>query len=187
MLSHVLGKVYLPSLDSTIPANRHPSVPSPCDEWVADMHSRLFWNIVMFDSILSQELRLPGCQLDEMAQKVPLPKFVRMEQPSFLPLDTETDEEDSFHQYHFLAQVAHRILLTRIKHSIFVTSEYPSQSVAEELHQQLERWRNRLPATLQFDDDHLVPLPESPSRILVVSWLRFRYTIAKFHFGRPLM
>ncbi|KAL3459699.1 hypothetical protein BJX64DRAFT_264528 [Aspergillus heterothallicus] len=163
------------------------NVPNPCDEWVADMHSRLFWNIVMFDSILSQELKLPGCQLDEMAQRIPLPKFVRMKQPSFLPLDTGTDEEDSFHQYHFLAQVAHRILLTRTKHTIFVTSEYSSQSVAEELHQQLERWRNRLPATLQFDDDHLVPQPESPSQVLVVSWLRFRYIIAKFHFGRPLI
>ncbi|KAL3446396.1 hypothetical protein BJX65DRAFT_279517 [Aspergillus insuetus] len=163
------------------------NVPTPCDEWVADMHSRLFWNIVMFDSILTQELRLPGCHLDEMAQRIPLPKFVRMKEPSFLPLDPEADEEDAFHQYHFLAQVAHRILLTRTKTTIFVTSEYSSQSVAEELHQQLERWRERLPATLQFDDDHLVPLPESPSQILVVSWLRFRYIIAKFHFGRPLI
>ncbi|KAL2807922.1 hypothetical protein BJX63DRAFT_410809 [Aspergillus granulosus] len=163
------------------------NVPNPCDEWVADMHSRLFWNIVMFDSILAQELKLPGCQLDEMAQRIPLPTFVRMKQPSFLPLDSETDEEESFHQYHFLAQVAHRLLLTRTKTTMFVTSEYTSQSVAEELHQQLERWRNRLPATLQFDDDHLVPMPESPSQILVVSWLRFRYIIAKFHFGRPLI
>jgi hypothetical protein len=30
-------------------------------------------------------------------------------------------------------------------------------------------------------------LPESPSQILVVSWLRFRYIIAKFHFGRLIM
>ncbi|KAL2840536.1 hypothetical protein BJY01DRAFT_20419 [Aspergillus pseudoustus] len=163
------------------------NVPNSCDEWVMDMQSRLFWNVVMFDNIISQELKFVGCQLDEMAQRIPLPKFVRMKQPAFLPLDTETDEEDSFHQYHFLAQVAHRILLTRTKTTIFVTSEYTSQSVAEELHQQLERWRNRLPAALQFDDDHLVPPPESPSQILAVSWLRLRYIIAKFHFGRPLI
>ncbi|KAL2867815.1 Zn(II)2Cys6 transcription factor [Aspergillus lucknowensis] len=163
------------------------NVPNPCDEWIADMQSRLFWNVVMFDAILSQELKLPGCQLDDMAQRIPLPKFVRMKQPSFLPVDSETDEEESFFQYHFLAQVAHRILLTRTKTSIFVTSEYSSQSVAEELHQQLERWRNRLPAALQFDDDRLAPSPDSPGEILVVSWLRFRYIIAKFHFGRPFL
>jgi hypothetical protein len=89
---------------------------------MADMQSRLFWNIVMFDSILTQELRLPGCHLDEMAQRIPLPRFVRMKETSFLPLDAKADEEDSFHQYHFLAQVAHRILLTRTKTTIFVTS-----------------------------------------------------------------
>ncbi|KAL4863336.1 hypothetical protein BDV12DRAFT_177579 [Aspergillus spectabilis] len=160
---------------------------TPCDEWVADMQSRLFWNTVMFDSILAQELKLPGSQLHDLSQRVPLPKFVKMKQPSFIPIDSETEEEDSFFHYHFLAQIAHRILLTRTKSSIFVTSEYSSPSVEDELFQQLERWRNQLPPALQFDDDHLAPLPESPSEILVVSWLRFRYIIAKFHFGRPLL
>ncbi|KAL2815278.1 hypothetical protein BDW59DRAFT_166868 [Aspergillus cavernicola] len=180
------------------------NTPTPCDAWVADMQSRLFWNTVMFDSILAQELRLPGSQLDELAQRVPLPKFVKMKQPSFIPVDSDTDEEDSFFHYHFLAQVAHRILLTRTKTSIFFTSmpflpdhglrydsdlkgEYSSPSMEEELFQQLERWRNQLPSALQFDDEQLAPLPESPSDILVVSWLRLRYIIAKFHFGRPLL
>ncbi|KAL5333981.1 hypothetical protein BJX70DRAFT_405753 [Aspergillus crustosus] len=160
---------------------------APCDEWVADMQSRLFWNTVMFDSILAQELRLPGSQLHDLSQRVPLPKFVKLKQPSFIPIDSETEEEDSFFHYHFLAQVAHRILLTRTKSSIFVTSEYSSPSVEEELFRQLERWRNQLPLALQFNDDHLAPLPKSPSEIMVVSWLRFRYIIAKFHFGRPLL
>ncbi|KAL4922096.1 hypothetical protein BDW62DRAFT_207865 [Aspergillus aurantiobrunneus] len=163
------------------------NVPNPCDEWVVDMQSRMFWNTVMFDAILAQELKLPGGQLDELSQRVPLPKFVKMAQPSFLPIDSETDEDDSFFHYHFLAQVAHRILLTRTKSSIFFTSEYSSPSVEEELFQQLERWRNQLPTALQFDDEQLAPMPNSPSEILVVSWLRFRYIIAKFHFGRPLL
>ncbi|KAL4925272.1 Zn(II)2Cys6 transcription factor [Aspergillus undulatus] len=160
---------------------------APCDEWVVDMQSRLFWNTVMFDAILAQELKLPEGQLNELSQRVPLPKFVKMKQPLGIPIDSETVEEDSFFHYHFLAQVAHRILLTRTKSSIFFTSEYSSPTVEEELFQQLERWRNQLPAALQFDDNNLAPLPDSPSNILVVSWLRFRYIIAKFHFGRPLL
>ncbi|BCS28363.1 Zn(II)2Cys6 transcription factor [Aspergillus puulaauensis] len=163
------------------------NVPTPCDEWIVDMWSRLFWNAVMFDAILAQELKLPGGQLDELSQRVPLPTFVKLQQPAFLPMESDAEEDDSFFHYHFLAQVAHRILLTRTKSSIFFTSEYSSPSVQEELHQQLERWRNQLPTGLQFDDDHLAPLPDSPSEILVVSWLRFRYIIAKFHFGRPLL
>ncbi|KAL4960113.1 Zn(II)2Cys6 transcription factor [Aspergillus stella-maris] len=163
------------------------NLPSQCDEWVLDMRSRLFWNTVMFDAILAQELKLPGGQLDELCQRVPLPKFVKMKQSSCMPIDLEPVEEESFFQYHFLAQVAHRILLTRTKSSIFSTSEYSSPSVEEELFQQLERWRNQLPSALQFDDAQLAPLPDSPSNILVVSWLRFRYIIAKFHFGRPLL
>ncbi|KAL4954147.1 hypothetical protein BDW69DRAFT_183827 [Aspergillus filifer] len=163
------------------------NLPAPCDEWVLDMQSRLFWNTVMFDAILAQELKLPGGQLEELCQRVPLPKFVKMKQPSCIPIDSEPAEEESFFHYHFLAQVAHRILLTRTKSSIFFTSEYSSPSVEEELFQQLERWRNQLPAALQFNDAHLAPLPDSPRNILVVSWLRFRYIIAKFHFGRPLL
>ncbi|KAL4938447.1 hypothetical protein BDV06DRAFT_231856 [Aspergillus oleicola] len=163
------------------------NLPAQCDEWVVDMQSRLFWNTVMFDAILAQELKLPEGQLEGLCQRVPLPKFVKMKQPSCIPIESEVVEDDSFFHYHFLAQVAHRILLTRTKSSIFFTSEYSSPSVEEELFQQLERWRNQLPTALRFDDEHLVLLPDSPSNILVVSWLRFRYIIAKFHFGRPLL
>lgn len=76
----------------------------------------------MFDAILAQELKLPGGQLDELSQRVPLPTFVKMKQPAFLPMESEAEEDDSFFHYHFLAQVAHRILLTRTKSSIFFTS-----------------------------------------------------------------
>lgn len=86
------------------------------------MWSRLFWNAVMFDAILAQELKLPGGQLDELSQRVPLPTFVKIKQPAFLPMESEAEEDDSFFHYHFLAQVAHRILLTRTKSSIFFTS-----------------------------------------------------------------
>ncbi|KAF9894502.1 hypothetical protein FE257_006385 [Aspergillus nanangensis] len=166
------------------------SMPDRCDTWVVDMQSRLFWNTAMFEAILTKELNLPGSGLHAISDQVPLPKFVKLEQPPFLTDASRDTEDESFFHYHFLAQTAHRILLTRADNSIFYCTpdkKYPLTSLEEELSHQLEQWRSQLPLALQFEDDHLVPLGDSPGDILVVSWLRARYLIAKYHFGRPLL
>lgn len=172
------------------------------------MQSRLFWNTAMFEAMLTQELDLPVSSLHQYEDRVPLPKFVEFPGiPSFASQTTTTDDQDrdSFCHYHFLSQIAHRIILTRLCDSLFASrkpgglpprdvitttmnrSDYPPQALEDELLHQLEQWRQQLPEGQQWDDGDLVPLPSTPENILVVAWLRARYLIARYHLRRPLL
>ncbi|TQB69499.1 hypothetical protein MPDQ_001816 [Monascus purpureus] len=95
------------------------------DEWEGDMKSRVFWNCLMVETILVQELHLPPSGLLRLEELVPIPKFIGFETAGFVPAKFPSlcDElDDSYFQYHFLAQVAHRIILTRIRHSLYFFS-----------------------------------------------------------------
>ncbi|KAI9040224.1 putative C6 finger domain protein [Aspergillus affinis] len=184
------------------------------NEWEGDMKSRVYWNCVMNETILVQELHLPPSGLARLEEFVPIPKFIGFETVGLGPSRaSSTDEiDDSFFQYHFLAQVAHRIILTRIRHSLYFYSDsgtFPLPAINAELHHQLDQWRLNLPPALQFSDtlpttpaadtpaapspSPISPLPLDPNRPLspavAVSeaMLRGRYKIAKFHIGRPYL
>lgn len=76
----------------------------------------------MNETILVQELHLPPSGLARLEESVPIPKFIPFQTATFVPtrFPSSADEiDDSFFQYHFLAQVAHRIILTRIRHSLY--------------------------------------------------------------------
>lgn len=75
----------------------------------------------MNESILVQELHLPPSGLARLEESVPIPKFIGFETAVFVParFSSSGEIDDSFFQYHFLAQVAHRIILTRIRHSLY--------------------------------------------------------------------
>lgn len=92
-------------------------------EWERDMQSRLFWITTMFETLLADELGHANTSLLNYRDHVPLPKFVA---PSWLgPSDSSTDAAtETFFHYHFLSQIAHRILLTRIRESLFISSTY---------------------------------------------------------------
>jgi hypothetical protein len=85
------------------------------------MKSRVYWNCLMNETILVQELHLPPSGLSRLEEQVPIPKFIAFESTGYsstrYPSSTVVD--DSYFQYHFLAQVAHRIILTRIRHSLY--------------------------------------------------------------------
>lgn len=85
------------------------------------MKSRVYWNCLMNETILVQELHLPPSGLSRLEEKVPIPKFIGFAATGYganrYPLSNVVD--DSYFQYHFLAQVAHRIILTRIRHSLY--------------------------------------------------------------------
>lgn len=85
------------------------------------MKSRVYWNCLMNETILVQELHLPPSGLSRLEEQVPIPKFIAFETTGYpstrYPSSTVVD--DSYFQYHFLAQVAHRIILTRIRHSLY--------------------------------------------------------------------
>lgn len=89
------------------------------DEWMLDMQSRLFWITSMFEAVLSQELNLPppsnSLQLEEL---IALPKFISAQDiASFGSFRYPGD--DPFFHYHFLSQLAHRLILTRARNSLF--------------------------------------------------------------------
>ncbi|KAI1262744.1 hypothetical protein F5Y18DRAFT_418624 [Xylariaceae sp. FL1019] len=187
-----------------------------CDEWVRDMQSRLYWHTVMCEAVLTQELDFPVSRLSEYEEQVPLPRFVQFHSSQHW-MNSSTakhpvSDQTSLCQYHFLAQIAHRIILTRMHHSIFSQQrsnvtvhtsssprtslhhlmptsriDYAPQALEDEILHQLEQWRQQLPLALQFEDDDIVPPSTSITNVLVEPWLRSRYMIAKYHLRRPLL
>ncbi|KAL5113256.1 hypothetical protein ACEQ8H_008872 [Pleosporales sp. CAS-2024a] len=161
------------------------------DEWEGDMFSRLFWNTLMYETVITQELdHLPHSGLLEYEPGIPLPKFTSFPRPKTSIAGLLTDEHDSFFNFHFLAQAAHRIILTRIKQSLYFFAErdaYPGANITAEMHHQLEQWRSKLPPSLQFSDTENVDGSPSPAHVVAKAMLRSRYLVAKFHIGRPFL
>jgi hypothetical protein len=185
------------------------------DEWEGDMKSRVYWNCLMNETILVQELHLPPSGLARLEEFVPIPKFIPFQSAGFVSASLFSlagEIDDAFFQYHFLAQVAHRIILTRIRHSLYFYSDsgtFPLPAVNAELLHQLEQWRINLPPALQFSNEALstpAPAPTSPAKpatstpidtltdpppspaiAVTDAMLRGRYKIAKFHIGRPYL
>lgn len=161
------------------------------DEWEGDMFSRLFWNTLMYETVITQELdTLPRSGLLEYEPDMPIPKFTPCPRPKTSISGLLTDEDDSFFNFHFLAQAAHRIILTRVKQNIYHFAEkegFPSASITAEMHHQLEQWRINLPPSLQFSDDERVDDSPSPAHVIAKAMLRSRYLVAKFHIGRPFL
>lgn len=160
------------------------------DQWEGDMLSRLFWNTLMYETIITQELSLPLSGLQEYEADMPIPKFTPCPRCKTSISGLLVDEDDSFFNFHFLAQAAHRIILTRIRHSLYSFAEkesYPSPTITAELHHQLEQWRTNLPPSLQFSDNENADDSPSPAHVIAKAMLRSRYLVAKFHIGRPFL
>ncbi|KAJ4132399.1 hypothetical protein NW754_015215 [Fusarium falciforme] len=157
--------------------------------WLADMQSRLYWITLMFESVLTDELSLLTSRLSDLQDRVPLPKFVKME-VSALQRFEEPNQADAFCHYHFLSQIAHRVLINRIKETIYYSvpgGSYQSLSLEDEFTYQLEQWRHQLPAVIQFEVDSDMPPARYPWDVVVTPWLRARYVVAKWHIGRPFL
>lgn len=115
------------------------------DEWEGDMLSRLYWNVLSYETVITKELDLlPHSGLLDFEADVPLPKFTSCPRPKTSIAGLLTDDDDSFFNFHFLAQAAHRIILTRVTQSLYHFAEkegFPSAGVTSEMHHQLEQWR----------------------------------------------
>lgn len=166
------------------------------DEWEGDMFSRVFWSTLMYETIIIQELDLPLSGLLEYEADMPIPKFTPCPRPKTSISGLLVDEDDSFFNFHFLAQAAHRILLTRIRHSLYSFVERegsPTPAITAEMHHQIEQWRLNLPHTLQFSDSDPASMAEetdnlpTPAHVFAKAMLRSRYLVAKFHIGRPFL
>ncbi|KAF5022169.1 hypothetical protein F66182_5756 [Fusarium sp. NRRL 66182] len=159
------------------------------DEWMLDMQSRLFWITSMFEAVLTQELHLPPSNSLHLEEHIALPKFISAQDIASYGSFRYPGDDPFFH-YHFLSQLAHRLILTRARNSLFhsnPTADYPPEPVEDELIRQLEQWRERLPPMLQFAPKSPLGQAESPSDALVTAWLHARYFVARYHIGRPLL
>ncbi|KAM6536034.1 hypothetical protein FALCPG4_005554 [Fusarium falciforme] len=144
-------------------------------------------------AFLSGDKSLQSCQchllMGDLQDRVPLPKFVKME-VSALQRFEEPNQADAFCHYHFLSQIAHRVLINRIKETIYYSvpgGSYQSLSLEDEFTYQLEQWRHQLPAVIQFEVDSDMPPARYPWDVVVTPWLRARYVVAKWHIGRPFL
>lgn len=150
------------------------------DEWMTDMQSRVFWSSLLMESVIVQELDLPRSRLRELEDVVPLPKFIAY--PNQKKPQTAR-RDDSYYHYHFLAQIAHRIILTRIRDEMY--HHNPSTVVANELRHQLDQWYTNLPPALQFNGNR--ETFSCPAEAVAMSLLQTRYRSAVYHLGRPFL
>lgn len=156
--------------------------PEPNDEWTADIYSRLFWSAILLETIIVQELELPPSSFKEWEDVVPLPTFTAF---SYMNKPRLRTTDDSYYHYHFLAQIAHRIILSRIRDELFYVN--PSPALADELRHQLEQWSANLPDTLKYTDENPDQAFRSPADAVVVALLYTRYRVSIFHLGRPFL
>ncbi|KAF2264996.1 hypothetical protein CC78DRAFT_532851 [Lojkania enalia] len=175
------------ALHCTSMLKRHENI--DFDAWEGDMLCRLFWNALMYESIITQELDLPLSGLQEFEADMPIPKFTSCPRPKTSISGLLVDDDDSFFNFHFLAQAAHRIILNRVRYHMYSFIEKkgsPTHSITTEMHHQVEQWRSNLPPSLQFsDEDDDVEDSASPAHVIAKAMLRSRYFVAKFHIGRP--
>ena len=156
--------------------------PEPADEWLADMQARLFWCSLVLESVVVQELEVPPSGFKALEGNVPLPKFTTYPNASNARVHRP---DDSFYHYHFLAQIAHRIILNRIRDELFFSN--PSTKVADELRHQLEQWQANLPEALQYASNPHEQNFSCPADAVVVALLQMRYKVSIFHLGRPFL
>ena len=78
----------------------------------------------MFESVLTDELSTQQSRLEELQEIIPLPEFLKFETYSFAT-NEEPTEDNTFCHYHFLSQITHRILINRIKETLFNAGECP--------------------------------------------------------------
>jgi hypothetical protein len=156
--------------------------PEPYDDWTADIYSRIFWSAILLETIIVQELELPPSSFKEWEDIVPLPKFTAF---SYMNKPRSSNSDDSYYHYHFLAQIAHRIILSRIREELFYVN--PSTALADELRHQLEQWSANLPDSLKYTDESPDQGFRSPADAVVVALLYTRYRVSIFHLGRPFL
>ncbi|KAL1305957.1 hypothetical protein AAFC00_004095 [Neodothiora populina] len=130
----------------------------------ADLIKRAYWTCVLSEDMYHLELDLSQTGIHTLEDQVPLPYFHEAQNMS----GNESDERSHF-QYHFLAMIALRRLITRIHSSIHDTSSATAEStedyggppvhVIKELARQLESWRSLLPRPLQWSDSDKFDFP----------------------------
>lgn len=150
-----------------------------------DLIKRAYWTCVLSEDLYHLDLDLPQSGIQSLEDTVPLPYF-HEGQDSMAPGFTGNDERSHF-QYHFLAMIALRRLISRI-HEVIHEGQYDAASLAvqinnmtassnqaesaddyggppvtviREMSRQLESWRSLLPRPLQWQDHDKLDFPNN--------------------------
>ncbi|PIA95088.1 hypothetical protein CB0940_08360 [Cercospora beticola] len=166
---------------STVTASMACQVLLKCEtiDWQShhgDLVKRAYWTCVLSEDLYHLDLDLPQSGIQTFEDVVPLPYFTEgqeMHTPGF-PVHTSgastyEDRDRSHFQYHFLAMIALRRLISRIHEVIHESSSTQSESsddyggppvtVIREMARQLESWRSLLPRPLQWQDTEQLDFP----------------------------
>ncbi|CAK4032437.1 related to acetate regulatory DNA binding [Lecanosticta acicola] len=131
-----------------------------------DLVKRAYWTCLLSEDLYHLDLDLPRSGVHLLEDVVPLPYF--HEGSSEVPGVFSKDARSHF-QYHFLAMIALRRLISRIhevihessSHQAETCSDYggPPMTVIREMARQLESWRSLLPRPLQWQDNDRLDFP----------------------------
>ncbi|KYG40385.1 hypothetical protein M433DRAFT_148429 [Acidomyces richmondensis BFW] len=122
---------------------------------MGDLIKRAYWTCVLSEDLYHLDLDLPQSGVQRMEDEVPLPSF-----------ESDSSLDHSHYQYHFLAMIALRRLISRI-HAVIhecddgAVDEYggPPVAVIREMARQLDGWRALLPRPLQWSDSDKFDFP----------------------------
>ncbi|KAF2426578.1 hypothetical protein EJ08DRAFT_616412 [Tothia fuscella] len=150
----------------------------------------VYWTCNLIENWYHMDLDLPRTGIEELESQIKLPGK-----------DTKDAQQEHI-KLQFLAMIALRRVISRIHVQIFEVADSPESpenysgppmSLIKELSQQLERWRDLLPAVLQWKDESrttYTPELRSPADSPVDlgnAHLRSRYYYAQFMVYRPLV
>jgi len=86
-----------------------------------DLWARLYWIALMFEAVMGDELNLPPTSLSRFENKVPIPRFDDGPSAEQLPgVPGASVRDRSYFKYHFLAQVAHRLIVSRLRDALYI-------------------------------------------------------------------
>lgn len=130
-----------------------------------DLVKRAYWTCVLSEDLYHLDLDLPRSGIQLLQDLVPLPYFHEGG-----PDGSGVSNDDRSHfQYHFLAMIALRRLISRIHDVIHESSSLQAESsddyggppvtVIREMARQLESWRSLLPRPLQWQDSDKLDFP----------------------------
>nr|POE79322.1 hypothetical protein CFP56_07387 [Quercus suber] len=125
-----------------------------------DLIKRAYWVCILTEDLYHLDLDLPQSGIQSMEDEVPLPYFHAENEPG--ESSSSLSEERSHFQYHFLAMIALRRLISRIHDAVHKSTASQAESnedyggppipVIREMARQLDSWRALLPRPLQWND-----------------------------------
>ncbi|KAK4983050.1 hypothetical protein LTR50_007450 [Elasticomyces elasticus] len=129
-----------------------------------DLVKRAYWTCNLTENLYHLDLDLPQTGISELEDHVPLPYF-----HTDVQAGEDVADERSHFQYHFLAMIALKRLISRIHAALHdatsttgeaaVDHTCPPVALVKELAHQLESWRQLLPRQLQWSDQARFDFP----------------------------